>query len=382
MSIKKFWIRIFGIFLIWRFLLLGIGVFAVALIPAKTDFLGGTAVQYIKNPLFWGWANFDGEHYLRIAREGYRALEHAFFPLYPGLINFFSPGSYDFSLVLTGLIISHISFLVALLLLWQLVRVDFSSEIAWYTILVLLIFPTSFFFVSLYTESLFLLLSVGAFLAVRKNKWVIASLLGVLASATRIYGILLVPAFLMEWYQQRGKRSGLKTDAWKLLAVFVVSLGLFWYMFFLFKTTGNPLAFYTEQSFFGQQRFSGKIILLPQVFWRYLKMLVTVEPGLLYARILFEFLSSIFAIFLLILGYFYKLRPSYLLYAFLGYILPTLTGNFVSLPRYILALFPLFLVLGFFLRTQERWTRIIWVSLSMFLWLIQTMLFLRGYLVA
>ena len=79
------------IFVIWKAILLLSILFANKLLPlAGRNFLGGGYNNYISNPTFWGWANFDGEHYLSIANIGYKGLEQAFFPIYPILINFFS----------------------------------------------------------------------------------------------------------------------------------------------------------------------------------------------------------------------------------------------------------------------------------------------------
>jgi len=176
--------KILLMFLTWRFLLIIISFFAIYFVPLgyKDRFLGGGPINYRSIPEFFSWANFDGEHYLSIAIFGYKNLEQAFFPVYPLLISFFSrPFSSDLisSLVnstIVGLIISNASLLLALIFLWELIRIDFSKEIAYLTIILILIFPTSFYFGAVYNESLFLLLSVLSFYCARKGNWFLAGI--------------------------------------------------------------------------------------------------------------------------------------------------------------------------------------------------------------
>ena len=199
----------------------------------------------------------------------------AFFPVYPILISFFSkPNPYDLltSLVnstLWGLIISNVAFVLALIYLWELVREDFSQKIAYLTIILLLIFPTSFYFGAVYNESLFLLLSVLSFYSARRGNWFTAGVFGLVASATRVFGILLFPALLIEAYQQKVSFS-------KILWICLIPLGLGVYMWYLNATIGDPLAFYSFQRLIGEQHQPG-ITTLPQVYFRYIKMMATVS---------------------------------------------------------------------------------------------------------
>src|SRR3989344_6062439 len=152
-------------------------------------------------------------------------LEYAFFPIYTMIIYFFSHLFSSNLLesivnsVLVGIYISNIAFIFALILLFELIKIDFSRKISFLTLVVLLIFPTSFYFGSLYNESLFLLLSVLSFYFARKGKWRFASLFGLLSSATRVFGILLLPALLIEAYQQR-------ISIKKVLWLFMIPFGL------------------------------------------------------------------------------------------------------------------------------------------------------------
>ena len=196
---RKDFLNIVGLFLGWKLLLIISLFVAINFIPLgnKDRYLGGGYINYSISPIIFSGANFDGEHYLSIAIFGYKPLEYAFFPVYPFLIsNSVKPFSFDFVSLITystisGLVISNFAFLVSLILLYELLRIDYSRKIAYLTIILLLIFPTSFFFGSLYTESIFLLLTVASFYCARKGNWWLAGILGCIASATRVFGVLL-----------------------------------------------------------------------------------------------------------------------------------------------------------------------------------------------
>lgn len=372
------------LFFAWRVWIFVFAILGVVFLPWRNlSYLGGGAKNYFEGPLFWGWTNFDGVNYLSIAQKGYGSeiFQHSFFPFYPILMRFLTVDSSLLSLSISGLLIANLSFLVSIFFLWKLLKLDYSKKVVLLSICSLIFFPTSFFFGALYTESLFLLLVLVSFYSARRGNWFVAGFIGFLAAGTRIYGIFLLPALLVEWFGQN-KTNREPTKYLSVLPILLIPLGLAGYMWFLYKTTGNPLSFYTELSIFGEQR-EGKFILLYQVFWRYAKMLFTVtRSDPLYLTILLEAATSVFALLLIVWGILKKLRPSYLTYAALGYILPTLTGSFSSVPRYILVLFPVFIMLGLFLSERGKITRTIIFVIFAILLVMETMLFIRGYWVA
>ncbi|KKS44799.1 MAG: hypothetical protein UV07_C0003G0034 [Candidatus Azambacteria bacterium GW2011_GWB1_42_17] len=202
-------------FVIWQLALLLIASLSAKLLPLRGTFVGeGTAVYntnpllyrtfvgegtavYNTNPLLYSRANFDGFHYVRIAQRGYGYAQEAFFPLYPNLIRFFT--TYLKNYVVSGLLISNLSFLVSLMFLVRIIKLDFSYLKAPAVIAILLLFPTSLYFGSVYTESLFLALVTGSFYFARTKKWWLAGILGALASYTRFVGIFLWPAIPVSW---------------------------------------------------------------------------------------------------------------------------------------------------------------------------------------
>ena len=235
-----------------------------------------------------------------------------------------------------------------------------------------------------YTESLFFFFIIGSFYFARTKRWWLAGILGGLASATRLPGIFLFPALLIEWWQQREvKKSKLENQNWgmSLLPIFLIPLGLLFYMRFLAIRYGDPLMFAHVQTFFGAGRSGDKIILLYQVFWRYFKMLITVDKQtLVYFIVVLKSLSAMSFLVFIIFTYLRRWY-SYLVFMTLAFIAPTLTGTFSSLPRYVLVLFPAFILLSLW-SEKYRWVRIIYPTIAISLLIFCLLLFTRGYWVA
>ena len=211
---------------------------------------------------------WDSVYYVEIARHGYTQLKQAgFFPLYPLLT-----GALDGivgSTVVAGTLISLVAFAVGLVLFDRLAVLETgSSLVARRAVWLLALFPASLFFSAVYTEGLFLALSVGAFLAARSGRWAWAGILGGLAAATRSVGVmLLVPLVVLYLWGPRADRPGergrfpVRRDA---LWLALVPLGcaavaaLMWHKF------DDPFTAWTSQeSYFGREfkgPFSGVVL--------------------------------------------------------------------------------------------------------------------------
>jgi len=367
------------LFLIWRVFVSLAAYVGVLKVPFVRSFpYVEIADKYSRNAFLWPWANFDGEHYLYIAEKGYGGFEQAFFPLYPLTIRFLGfvfGGNYLF----TGLFISNICFLISLFLLYRLVRFDFDKRIAKWTIVLLLLFPASFFFGAVYTESLFLMLVLLSFWVARTGKWWLAGLAGMLAGATRFVGIFLLPAIAIEFFRTEIKNKKLDIGRLKnFIWILIIPLGLAAYMAYLVRTTGDALAFIHSLSAFGVNRTGGEIILLPQVFWRYFKIFFTASFNWQYFISCFEFFITICFLTLLVYSY-KKIRLSYVVFSFLVFITPTLTGTFSSIGRYVLVIFPCFIVLALI---KNRIFKMFWIIFSFILLIVLTVFFTSGHFVS
>lgn len=366
----------------WKLVLIFVTLFAIRFIPLQKNFLGGGVENYLSNPIIWSWANFDGEHYLSIVQEGYRPLSYFFFPLYPILIRFFSLilGKSVFSYLVSGLLLSHIFLFLGMVGFYKLMSLDYQERAVKYAMILLILFPTSFYFGSVYTESLFFALTVWSFFFARKRNWIMAGILSALAGATRIVGLALFFGLLIEWWQySRTIKDKAKTYS-SLICVLLSFLGIGSYLFFLYLKTGNPLIFLTTVDVFGPQR-SSHLIILPQVFYRYIFKIL---PNLNYSYFfgvfttLFEFATSILFLILSVMAPF-KLRLGYVFFLLLGYLIPTLSGSFSSLPRYVLVLFPGFILMSTYFDKVSKPFKIAIYCVLFACLTISTALFVRGY---
>jgi len=173
--------------------------------PARlTQPFGGVA-----NVLVAPFARWDSVWFLAIARDGYAAdgTRAAFFPLYPAAAAL--AGAPFGSALLGGLAVSWASLLAGLAAVHRLAARDLGERYAAPAVMAIAWFPSSLFLSAVYSESLFLALSAGAFLAARRGAWAWAGTLGALCAATRSTGVLLVvPIALLVLYGPRDDRPG------------------------------------------------------------------------------------------------------------------------------------------------------------------------------
>lgn len=202
----------------------------------------------------------DANWYVGIAEHGYEQMSFnadvarnwAFFPLFPLLLHLASYLTGEF--VITGMVLSHICFLLALFLLHRLallfgLTVDDADRSLFY----LAVFPVSYFFSLPLSESLFLMLTVASFYFAKAERWWLAGLCGALASATRVTGVLLLPALaVLYWEMYRPLRPvrALRKDG---LALLLVPTGIGSFMVYLHVITGNALAFKDAQAAWGRK---------------------------------------------------------------------------------------------------------------------------------
>lgn len=321
--------------LIWFGVLNLVGKYLVLNFPVEPSFpYYQTLLDHSRDQTKAIFGYFDGIHYLKIATNGYLDIgSQAFFPLYPILIDIFS-NLFSLSPFVCGVVISLISLIGSLYCLALLFPSTYKSQT-----LLLLLFPTSFFFGMIYTESLFLFLSLLFFVLLKQKSYILASLVATLASSTRLVGVFLSLSLAYELYKSR-KYSLLSS----LTLLFISVSGFLFYSYYLYLSYGDPLMYLHVQSMFGASRSSSELILLPQVIFRYLKMIFSIDPStFVYQRIWLELLVFIGGLYI----WYRNLRVipfSHSIYVISSLILPTLTGTLSSLPRYILVLLPFLFV--------------------------------------
>ncbi|MEM9777888.1 MAG: mannosyltransferase family protein [Chloroflexota bacterium] len=304
-------------------------------------------------------ARWDSGFYITIVDGGYEMITGqisniAFFPLYPLLISF--TNIFFDNTLLSGIIVSHVAFFFALVYLYRLtLLVTDDNGTAQRTIYYLSVFPTAFFFSAVYTESLFLCLSVAAIYYAKIKKWEIATIFTLLVGVTRITGILVFGVVGLEWLASHGwtistcyKKEawvnlweGIKEDWFNLSLLLLAPLGFFSHMMFLNNQFQDPIAFWSVQSAFNRQADGPVAIflrdfgpLLSQNFW----------IGDIWWNVLFDSIAIIFALGAAPFVY-KRFGEGMALFIVLSVLVPLASGT-GSMTRYILVLFPLFMMLG------------------------------------
>jgi Gpi18-like mannosyltransferase len=231
----------------------------------------------------------------------------------------------------------------------------------------LMAFPTSFFFGAVYTEGLFFLLLVSTLYFLKKKGYFLAAIFAFLASLTRFVGVFLIIPILFHWFSLSFPRRRESRLSWiplsgmtlkMILSLLAPIIGLLTYCFYLFKTTGDPFFFFSSQPAFGASR-STHLISFLQVYWRYFKIFITARWNFQYfvSIIEFSFFSFVFAILILDLFKNLKIKNwkfeienydllGLNLFSLVNIVLPTLTGTFLSIPRFSLMSLSFFIYLS------------------------------------
>ena len=117
--------------------------------------------------------------------------------------------------------------------------------------LFLSVYPYAFFFGGIMTESLFLLTTAAGLWYIRRHRWWLAGVWGLLAAMTRMHGILLIGAAAAELVEHMG-RFDWKTIARRLPALLLPAVGTLIYLTLNWSVTGNPFAFTVMQQHWSQ----------------------------------------------------------------------------------------------------------------------------------
>jgi hypothetical protein len=343
-----------AVFLAVRLGLLILGLVAVELFPPlKPVSVPGWRAQPLPDP---GWQNaftsferFDALWFLRIASSGYRTGDGsaAFFPLYPLAIRAVSwvTGGHPFG---AALLVSNAAIACGLCVVYALTVSERSIATARRTVLLVALFPTSFFFFAPYSESLFLLLAATTYWAARSRRWAAAGAAGALAALTRNVGIVLAPALVVEAFHQRSEGRGSVLPG--LGAAVAVGLGTLAYLAYWWAKVGDWLAPIDQQTNW-QRTFSSPWATVVDGTRDAFRYLGNANGGywlIDWLIVLPVVGASVFALL--------RYRPSYSVYLWGGLLIPLsfvfADRPLMSMPRFVLPLFPAFWALA---ELTERW---------------------------
>ncbi|MGH3842006.1 MAG: mannosyltransferase family protein [Pseudonocardiaceae bacterium] len=316
-----------------------IGLEAIGLVSLATDH------QPVWPNALELWNRWDAPHYLRLAEVGYVQSPTppntedpffvVFFPFYPFAVHIVSFVLQN--LVLSGLVVSFAASVGAGYFLFRLVALDTDEATAWRAVLLLFSFPTAYFLAAPYTEALFLFAVLASVYAARTSRWSGAGVAGALATGTRVTGIALAPALLAEVFARKASvRDRVRALAWISLA----SAGLLTYLAINRIVYGNPLWFLeVERTHYFQQ-------LVPP--WEPLQEAVTaLMAGVNDPTFTFIYVGRVAGtlVAVVLLGLAVRRLPlPDVLFGWTNLVLVLSSSWLIALPRYLLALYPLFVV--------------------------------------
>ena len=302
-------------------------------------------------------SRWDTGFYVSIVEEGYILRDvplpnAAFFPLLPLLMKAVLPLAGDE--LIAGILVSNLALLFAAILFYRLVQMEWGDKVADRAVWYLLIFPTAIFGSAIYSESLFLLTTIGAYYFAKRGKWDIAMLFAIFATLTRFVGLIVVPLLALEWWRQWRENGENPPSIWALRAPALAPLGTAGFMLYLWQKFGNPLAFMEASSAWGRTPQSpldtiGNLLVVPDGGWMpailagHIHINDFMDLGFILAFILFG---------LILIG---QRRWAEAAFVLLGVAIPFSSGLLMSQRRYMWVLFPVFILLA-------RWGRNSWVD--------------------
>ena len=307
------------------------------------------------------WNRWDSLRHVRLAQIGYAGVgsERADligFPLFPWLVRLFTLVFRDY--LISGFVVSGLALLAAGLLLHKLVLKDFPDSTARNSVWFMLIFPTAYFLHINYNESLFIALTVGCFLAARQGDWSLAGILGFFVCLTRFNGLVVFPALLMEiLLQHRESRRWHREWLW----IFAVPLGFGIYLLLNQYAADDAFAFLT----IGKENFQKSFSMPWNGIGGVFNLMWSPEIALAQMSGVQEFVFLVLGgVATIVCGF--MLRPTYTVWMAGNWFLFASSGFILSVPRYTLVMFPIYIL---FARFAERrfWYSVITVWSLLFL---------------
>ena len=375
-----------------------VGLLILALV-VKAVVVSLTLVEFGAGPdpltaLGRAWDRWDAQHYIYLATHGYTATGDArnliaFFPLYPALIS--AIAATGLPARTAALLISNVAGVVAAILLYEIAaapgveraaalaapgveraavspRQNLRENAAFRAAAFFVVFPTAYFLLVGYTEALFCALAFGAVLAARRQHWLLAGMLGGLAAAARLTGLALLPFLVLELFYAR---QALQAIWQAILAPVLIVLGFVTYLVTNLVVLGDAFAFITVQRQHWSHSLSppwvGFSEAIRGISWRVPWEKLTVGGG--------EAAGGIAAYATTTLSWL-RLRPSDAAYATVLTVMMTFLPFWLSIPRYLLGMYPLFLLVG---RISQRWVYLVMVAASFVGLVVFGLAFGRGY---
>jgi len=342
-----FWNAILFPFLVTRGIWVFVAYFAYNNFQPNPSYL-----RYVKQGYFLTrifpldiFTRWDSKWYFSILKGGYQPSADlrtvysnlAYFPLYPYLVK--SVGWLGVSLpdglyILLGLLLSNLFFLASAALLYRLIirSPGFDADGAQRALILLILFPVSFFFSAFYPESLFLFLTLLGFTFALEEKWAWTGICAALVVVTKPTGI--IPVIALGWLYMEKKQWRLQAIRLSILWFLLAPLALFLHFYHLYLISGHPFAFIDAMTAWGG--------IQPATYWNPFQNLTGAGLDV------FKVDLVLMILFLVASAYSIWKWPvkAYGVYALLMILLAVSEGLLVSMSRYLLVCFPVFVLLG------------------------------------
>lgn len=386
-----------GVVAIWRICLELVNQAVLPQIGSPQAFL--TAHTFATG--FLRWIKYDSAWYLTIIKQGY-VVQHglhgqetiAFFPLFPVTVRIMS-ASLHTPYIGTGVVLNLILLCFTAYFLYKMTvllaekagRKD-GVLLAKVAVILLLLNPAAFFFVSLYADALLVFSMTASIYFALKESYLIAALFAGIATGTKSTGIVLLPILILmyvlaNWSDSRNRKLIAKKHIPKIFTVGILACsGLIAYMAYLWSRFGDPLLFIQIEKYWDR---SPNLVTAAHSVWAQF-----IAPFIVHDRYMNVLLYSIYldtipialAIFCIYLLIRHRLQYAWLvLLCSLVVIMPLSTGQLASLNRYILVLTPALAYVAVYVYSNKYLKPILLTSMWFFaaLLVILSSSFLTGY---
>jgi hypothetical protein len=340
--------RIIILALCFRLVGSAVGFIANVAIPDHTN--QGFTVMERPHPFWDRFARWDSGWYHGIASQGYKFVEGgrsnlAFFPVYPQLMGVVgrAMGGAKQDFYFAGIMISWLAFAIALPLLYRLARFDLPHDQAVRATVFAAVFPSAYFFGVVYSEALFFLALVASALALRSRRWMWAALAAMVMTATRVNGVMFLPALALIGWDAAATSRERRTA---LMAAACGFAGIGAYSLFNYSVSGNPFEWYDSITRWGYRPggnpLDGLYSIVNELLTRPIQFIST-QPMAPY-----DTMNALTATAALLAVPFIwdRLGRGYALIVVLGLLLPLSSGQYEGLGRYCSVLFPLPIMLA------------------------------------
>ncbi|MEY2562536.1 MAG: hypothetical protein QOH88_729 [Verrucomicrobiota bacterium] len=322
------------------------------------------------------WNRWDAWHYLNVAEHGYagegsgeQRYMIVFLPLYPLSIHlsYFLVRNWHVAAV----IVSNLCAAGAFCYCFLLTQKEYGRHAAKAAVFYFSIFPTAYFLHVAYSESVFLFLTIGAFYYARQSRWLPCALMGMLATSSRISGLAVMLPLAFEYFQQKEFRW--RNIRWDAALLALIPLGVVAYLYLNYHYFGDPFKFLQYQREHWHRWLRWPFPALKANWYMVTHDTAVIERVMQHG---WQLAAFVFGTAGLILAAF-RLRLCYTLYLALSWVLIFCDSFTLCSPRYLLTLFPLFMLMAE--ARRREWLHYSATMLFLLFYALNVTQFVRGW---